>query len=110
MRVGRTFMVFNSDLYDVKKVLVQVVESTLIVWEDLGGLGFKSIERLPRVREVSPLGFDCHEWLREGYGVAAVAAEPLKGLIPWLLGEKWRCRVCCRSVLRWRWCFWFSRE
>jgi len=31
MRVGRTFMVFNSDLYDVKKVLVQVVESTLIV-------------------------------------------------------------------------------
>ena len=29
--------------------------------------------------------FDCHQWLSEGYKVAAVAAETPKGMIPQLL-------------------------
>jgi len=31
MQAGRTFMVFNSDLYDVEIVLAKVVESIIIV-------------------------------------------------------------------------------
>jgi len=38
MRVGRTFMVFNSDLYDVKKYYLK----WLRVLNCVRGLGFKS--------------------------------------------------------------------
>jgi len=34
MRVIGAFKAFNVEWYDVEKVLAQVVESTLIVWED----------------------------------------------------------------------------